>query len=102
MIVRDSGRKDPQYGELYYVNGVIGDFAGINFLYLKKIVTDGKLIVLEQGLNTTIFSGNTLVATFFELIFKSNISNFTSTKQAISQDDTWSRQSLIAYVNNLG
>ena len=34
MIVRESYRIDPQYGELYYVNGVIGDFADVNFFYL--------------------------------------------------------------------
>lgn len=36
MIVRDSGKIDPQYGDLYYVNGVIGDFAQVNFFYLTK------------------------------------------------------------------
>ncbi len=34
MIVRESNRIDPQYGELYYVDGVIGDFADVNFFYL--------------------------------------------------------------------
>jgi len=36
MIVRDSDRIDPQYGELYYVNGVIGRYADVNFFYLIK------------------------------------------------------------------
>ena len=36
MLVRDSGRLDYKYGELYYVNGVIGDFAAVNFFYLIK------------------------------------------------------------------
>ena len=36
MIVRDSNRLDPQYGRLYYVNGVIGDFADVKFFYLTK------------------------------------------------------------------
>ena len=36
MIVRKSGRLDPKYGELYYVDGVIGDFSDVNFFYLIK------------------------------------------------------------------
>lgn len=36
MMVRDSHTYDPEYGELFLVNGVIGDFADIHFFYLIK------------------------------------------------------------------
>ena len=36
MIVRSSNIIDPMYGRLYYVNGVIGDYLGVNFFYLKE------------------------------------------------------------------
>jgi hypothetical protein len=36
MMVRESNTIDPKYGRLYYVNGVIGDFADVNFFYLVK------------------------------------------------------------------
>ena len=36
MMVRDSDINDPQYGELFYVNGIIGNFADVNFFYLVK------------------------------------------------------------------
>lgn len=36
MMVKDSDKYDPQYGELYDVHGVIGNFADINFFYLIK------------------------------------------------------------------
>jgi len=36
MIVRESNRIDPKDGELYYVNGVIGDYAFVNFFYLRE------------------------------------------------------------------
>ena len=36
MIVRSSNIIDPMYGRLYYVNGVIGDYSGVNFFYLKE------------------------------------------------------------------
>jgi hypothetical protein len=34
MIVKESNTIDLKYGRLYYVNGVIGDFADVNFFYL--------------------------------------------------------------------
>lgn len=36
MIVRDSNRTDYKYGRLYYVYGVIGDFAYMKFFYLTE------------------------------------------------------------------
>jgi len=36
MIVRDSNNLDYKYGRLFYVNGVIGDYADVTFFYLKE------------------------------------------------------------------
>ena len=36
MIVNESNTVDSTYGRLYYVNGVIGDYADVNFFYLVE------------------------------------------------------------------
>lgn len=49
MIVNESNIIDTTYGRLYYVNGVIGDFAEVNFFYLKEDSDGWKVISCGTG-----------------------------------------------------
>lgn len=49
MIVRKKDIMDPNYGALYTVNGVIGDFADVNFFYLKEDSDGWKVVTCGTG-----------------------------------------------------
>jgi hypothetical protein len=60
MIVRESKNIDPMYGRLYYVNGVIGGYADVNFFYLNHLLHSvafripNRMILLDKSPDTVV------------------------------------------------